>query len=125
MESSANTTTVDSEIVNENRVDVNPEIINENKFHGWRMESSANTTTVDSEIVNENRVTVNPEIINENKFHCWRLELSANTIHRWLRNRQKKLSRWWPRNRHENYVVADSEIVSDNWVIYGFTFFLG
>ena len=43
MESLANTTTVDLEIVNENWVTVNLEIINEDKFHGWHLESSTNT----------------------------------------------------------------------------------
>jgi hypothetical protein len=43
MESLANTTTVDLEIVNENWVATNQEIINENKFHDWHLESSTNT----------------------------------------------------------------------------------
>jgi hypothetical protein len=62
-----------------NKVVRDIEIINENKFHDWRMESLANTTTVDLEIVSEYN-------------------------HRWLRNRQRKLSRYQPRNHQRKQI---------------------
>jgi hypothetical protein len=62
-----------------NKVVGDTKIINENKFHDWRMESLANTTTVDLEIVSKYN-------------HCW------------LRNRQRKLSRYQPRNHQRKQI---------------------